>query len=218
METADTVTPSRVTTDGGRDGDDAGENVLVLGPSRGGTTDEYCAERLTSSPGDVSPNALLVTLDETPDRRLETVLQGGAAPPGDVGVVCCDETRSAAAASGQADGPSPGPDPGPGPGFGFGPWIATVPSPGDLTGLGVRIGQALSAWADEDVPVELCFHSLTTLLQYVDERAAFRFCHALTRRVATTGATSHFHLDPDVVDDRAVNTLASLFDRVEDRT
>lgn len=216
METADTVTPSQTTTDGGRDGDDGGENVLVLGHSGEGTTDEYCATRLGSSPGDAPRNALLVTLDETPDQRLDAVLQGGAGQSGDVAVVCCDETRSAAAASGRADGPSPAP--GPGPGFGFGPWVETVPSPGDLTGLGVRIGQALSAWADDDRPVELCFHSLTTLLQFVDERAAFRFCHALTRRVTTTGASSHFHLDPDVVDERAVNTLASLFDRVEDLT
>lgn len=210
MGTTDMALPTRATTNGGPDGEHDAENVLVLAASMDATTDEYCAGRLTSPPGTASPNALLVTLDGAPDRRLDAVARGGAGQTGEVGVVCCDGSRSAAASPGAQDDH--------GPGFGFGPWIATVPSPGDLTGLGVRVGQALSAWADDDEPVELCFHSLTTLLQYVDERTAFRFCHALTRHLDASGASSHFHLDPAVVDERTLATLSSLFDRVEDRS
>lgn len=210
MGTTDMALPTRATTNDEPDGEHGVENVLVLAASMDGTTEEYCAERLSSPPGTASTNALLVTLDGVPDRRIDAVLRRGTGHSGEVGVVCCDRSRSAAASSGAQDGH--------GPGFGFGPWVATVSSPGDLTGLGVRIGQALSAWADDDEPVELCFHSLTTLLQYADERAAFRFCHALTRHLAASGASSHFHLDPAVVDERTLATLSSLFDRVEDRS
>ena len=212
MGTTNTTSSTQGPAEGGDDRSERGENVLVLDSPTGEAGEAYCAERLTASPGEGSPNALLVTLDALPDRRFDAVVRRGGARPADVGIVCCDETRGAAAASGATDGPGPGPGPG------AGPWIATVSSPGDLTGLGVRIEQALSTWAETPAPVELCFHSLTTLLQYVDERAAFRFCHALTRRVDTTGASAHFHLDPAAVDDRTVKTLASLFDRVEDRT
>lgn len=208
METSDTSPAAQDTANGCCNTEEGGENVLVLTASMDGGADSYCAERLSSPPGTVSPNALLVSLDQSPDRRFDAVIRRGNGNPADVGIVCCDETRSTAATSGASAGP----------GFGFGPWIATVSSPGDLTGLGVRIEQALSAWADDPEPVELCFHSLTTLLQYVDERAVFRFCHALTRRITTLGANSHFHLDPETVEDRTVNTLSSLFDRVEDRT
>lgn len=208
MEAANSALSERVTTDGGHDVEEGGENVLVLSATTDGAADACCAERIVPAAGGRSRSALLVSLTDSPDRRVDAVLGHASGRPANLGVVCCDETRSAAAASGGNDGP----------GFAPGPWLATVSSPGDLTGLAVRVEQALSAWADDAGSVEVCFHSLTALLQYVDERAAFRFCHALTRRVASSGASSHFHLDPDAVDDRTVKTLTSLFDRVEDYT
>lgn len=210
MGTTDTEPAGRIAADGGHDASETGrggENVLVLASSTDGGVDDYCASRLSSPPGTVSPNALLVSLDDTPDRRVDAVVRTGPERPSNVGVVCCDETRSAA--TGRSAG---------GPDRGLGPWTATVPSPGDLTGFGVRIDEALSAWGDDAEPVELCFHSLTTLCQYVDEREAFRFCHAVTHHVSSVGASSHFHLDPTAVDDRTVTVLSALFDRIEDRT
>jgi hypothetical protein len=211
MPSADTASSGRDVTDGGYDTADVVENVLVLAGSMDGTSDEYCAKRMDSPPGTAPPSALFVSLDGSPDRRLDAVIRRGAARPANVGVVCCDGTRGAAAA-GPTGADTGAPDVTPG------QWVATVSSPGDLTGLGVRIEEALSAWADDPRSVELCFHSLTTLCQYVDERTAFRFCHAVTRHLAATGASSHFHLDPDAVGERTVATLTALFDRVEDRT
>jgi hypothetical protein len=210
MTSADTAASGRGATDGEYDTNDGTENVLVLAGSMDGTS-EYCAERLDSPPGTALPSALLVSLDDSPDRRLDAVIRSGAAHPSNVGVVCCDETRGAAVAG--STGGSGGAL-----GVTASPWVTTVGSPGDLTGLGVRIEEALSAWADEPGSVELCFHSLTTLCQYVDERAVFRFCHTVTRHLAAVGASSHFHLDPGAVDERTVATLSALFDRVEDRT
>lgn len=194
-------------TQGAIEGGDRAEHVLVLGGSMDGDVEDYCAERISSPAGTGSSNALLITLDETPDRRFDTVVRHGMGQPANVGIVCCDQTRSTASTQ-----PTHGPEVGPG------PWITTVSSPGDLTGLGLRIQQALSAWADEPGPIELCFHSLTTLCQSVDERAVFRFCHTVTRHLDASGASAHFHLDPEAVDEQTVAMLSALFDRVEDCT
>jgi hypothetical protein len=207
MGTADTITPDRVALDGGDDADEGGENVLVLADSMSRDADEHCAAQLGSADAAPAPNLLLVSLDDTPDSRFDAVVRRGPGRPANVAVVCADETRGAAAARQTG---APGVDPG--------PWTATVSSPADLTGLGVRIEQVISAWADGPEPVVLCFHSLTTLCQYVDDRAAFRFCHTVTRHLDSVGASSHFHLDPAAVDDRTVATLSALFDRVEDYT
>lgn len=209
MPTFDAAPSSRTSDGGSTDAPSGGENVLVLASADTDAADAYCAERLSSSHESGSTNALIVSLDESPDRRFEALVQHGTDRPSRVAVVCCDRTRSAAAAS---SGASHSPDLTPG------PWIATVESPGDLTGLGVRIRQVLSAWGDGSARVELCFHSLERLVEHVDDRAAFRFCHAITRHINSTGASSHFHLDPDAVGERTVNTLTPLFDRVVDRT
>ena len=214
MLTTDANPSARTAIDGGNeDTEFPGENVLVLASADGGAGDAYCSERLAPSDDAVSPNALLISLDESPDQRFDAVLGSGAGRPAGVAIVCCDETRGAAVAS-----PAPpASGAGHGPGLMPGPWTATVGSPADLTGIGVRIQQVLSTWANDPAPVEVCFHDLETLLGHVDDRAAFRFCHVVTRHVRSAGATSHFHLDPDAVSERTLNTLRPLFDRVEDR-
>lgn len=206
MPTADATPSVDIATDGGDDAEFRSENVLVLA-SDGDGGDAYCAERLSSPNGMASPNALLISLAESADRRFDAVVRHGSGRPSNVAIICCDGTRNAAAASA---GTGHGPDLTPG------PWTASVGSPGDLTGLGVRIRQALSNWESDPKPIELCFHSLETLVGYVDDRAAFRFCHAVTRHARSAGACSHFHLDPEAVSERTLHTLRPLFDRVED--
>jgi hypothetical protein len=206
MPTADTA--PRDSADRSEEADSGGDNVLVLAPEGGEAARAYCSERFGSSERGVPPNALLISLEQSPDERFDAVVRHGAERPSNVAVVCCDETRSTAAVPSGA---------GHGPGLTPGPWTATVGSPGDLTGLGVRIRQALSGWEDDPEPVELCFHNLETLVEHVDDRAAFRFCHAVTRHIRSTDGGSHFHLDPEAVSERTLNTLRPLFDRVEDR-
>ena len=210
MPTADTTAPVRPRENG--DGDEdvgfAGENVLVLEPADGDGGDVYCGERISPANAAASPNALLISIEESPDDRFDALRRSGVSCPANVAVVCCDETRGAAAAT-PASGVGPGPT--------TGSWTTTVGSPADLTGLGVRIRQVLSSWEGAPQPVELCFHTLDTLLEHVDDRAAFRFCHLVTRHVRSVGANSHFHLTADAVDERTLNTLRPLFDRVEDR-
>lgn len=94
--------------------------------------------------------------------------------------------------------------------------VETVPSPTDLTELGLRITEVLSEWqeAGSDRRTVLCFHSLTALLQSVSLERAFKLVHVLTNRPVTEDVTAHYHLDPTVHDEVTVRTLAELFDVV----
>jgi hypothetical protein len=115
-------------------------------------------------------------------------------------VLAGEATRSAAGAASLDDGPSPR--------------ITTVSSPGDLTGLGIEISEQLEAWADDGNQTVVCFHTLTTLFQYVDLEPAFQFLHVLTSRVRIADARAHYHVDPAAHDERELNTMRTLFDAV----
>ena len=116
-----------------------------------------------------------------------------------------DSTRSVAADTGGDGGLSlPGPD----------APIETVSSPNDLTGLGIRITEFLSDWADNDNRTVVCFDSLTALLQYVELDTAYEFLHIITGRMASTDAFAHFHMDPDAHDEQTVEIVTGLMDAV----
>lgn len=185
-----TVAPDAEATGGERP---RGENVLVLSSSMDPVADETC-QQLTADADAV----VVVSLTESPDQRLKAITPSDRRPT-QVGAVCCDATRGATVARGNSDGAT-------------GPAIVSVPSPGDLTGIGMHTERLLSQFEGAG-RVALCVHSLTTLLQYGDTRAVFRFGHALTRKVRETGATAHFHLDPTTVDERTLRAMKALFDR-----
>ncbi|WP_336134944.1 DUF7504 family protein [Natronomonas amylolytica] len=88
--------------------------------------------------------------------------------------------------------------------------IGTDVEPNDLTGQGIAITEALSAGT------EVCFDSLTALLQYADRERSFQFLHSLGERCVDASATIHYHLDPATTDDRTVAALSMLMDAVVD--
>lgn len=179
--------------------DDAA-NVLFLAPSMNDAGAESCLELFV--PSDPSETRVLaVSYTQSPDRWLRTWREHVETPPADLTVVSVGtSTRSTAAASGTGGPENRG-------------MVRTVESPEDLTGLGITLGQQLSAWTEEsDAPVVACFDSLTVLLQYVDLQRAFRFLHVLSGRAASMGVTVHYHLDPTTVDTQTLATLTSLFD------
>jgi len=89
--------------------------------------------------------------------------------------------------------------------------VESVNSPSDLTGLGIDIGEFLSAW---DGNVVVCFDSLTAMLQYVELETAYEFLHAITGQLYAADARAHFHIDPSAHDERTVDSITSLFDAV----
>lgn len=181
-------------------------NVLVLAPSMASQDGEACTNLLSVAAHDEEA-VVSVTFNESPDARIEAWrANGGPDDPAKLGfVVVGDEMRSAAASQPVAGGPSID---------GVGPTIVSVSSPGDLTGIGIKLGNFLEDWADDDHRLVLCFHTLTTFLQYADLRPVFRFLHVLTGRVAAADGVAHYHLDPSAHDEKTVNTLLALYDAV----
>lgn len=152
-------------------------------------------------------NYLSVTFDDSPDRLLDRWRRHVAPElPTRVGIVASGGvSRSTTADSGAtASAARPGVD------------VATVPSPGDLTGLGVCISRFLGEWDGDGNRTLVCVDSLTTVLQYVETETAFRFLHTLLARCRSAGATVHAHITPDAHDERTVRTIESLFDAVAD--
>lgn len=88
----------------------------------------------------------------------------------------------------------------------------SVADPSDLTTLGVRLMDALSVWAGDDVRIHLRFDSLTPILQYVGPRPLAQFLHTLTSRLSAAGVTAQFHLDPMAHDSRTVHVFGSICD------
>ena len=180
---------------------DAG-SLLVLVPSMDPGDDECCSELLAM--GDVTDRDVLsVTLTDSPDDRMaawDLYLDGE--PNRTAFVNVGDPTRSVAAVAPSIDVP------------GRSVTVESVSSPGDLTGLGIKVSSVLSDWSDDGNDISICFHTVTALLQYVDLQRAFRFLHVLESRFDAIGAVSHFHMDPTAHDEREINTLTTLFDSV----
>jgi len=144
---------------------------------------EVCTSLLTDGVG--TPNVLFVSFTRQPGACVDQLEETEAS---DVGVVMVGE-------SGTADRADVA--------------VETVPTPSDLTGLGIEIGPFLSEW---DVPVTVCFDSVTAMLQYVDFETACEFLHAITGQVHAAGARAHFHVDPGAHDEQAIAGITALFE------
>ncbi|MFB6211326.1 MAG: hypothetical protein ABEI76_07300, partial [Halobacteriales archaeon] len=93
--------------------------------------------------------------------------------------------------------------------------ITTVRSARDLTRLGLAINKRLRE-VDESRPVTVCFHSLTSLLQFVEEDIAFRFIHTLNGVIESHNGSIHYHIDSNAHSPEVMGTFRPLFDTVVD--
>lgn len=180
---------------------DPGENVLLLASAMDSRV-ERAALDLLPAPGNMS--LLAVSLARGVDAAIAPWHRYAPRVPARAAVVSTgDQARGAvSAASGAGSGTLSGVDVS----------VATVSSPGDLTGLGIKASQALEEFAEADDRIVVRFDSLTMLLQYADLQRAFRFLHVLVDRIERVGATGVFHMDPAAHDDRELATLRTLFD------
>lgn len=145
---------------------------------------------------------LSITLDDTPDERLDEWRANVGELPSETGVIAVGEmTRSAAATSLSAPSSAP-------------IKVDTVANPSDLTGLAIAIGAYLDAWADTDRTPVVCFHSISSLLFHAEQSRVFQFLHSSVGRLRNLGAISHYHLDPVAYDESTVNRFSALFDAV----
>lgn len=95
--------------------------------------------------------------------------------------------------------------------------LTVVRDPADVSDLGVAISLYLQDWATDDTPTVLAFHSLTSMLDHVGAETTFRFLHVLNHRLANTGTSGQFYLDPSAVDEPTVGTLRPVFETVIER-
>lgn len=151
--------------------------------------------RRSTSPG--ARNVLAVLLTESPERHVRSWQRSEARPPERLRIVCADPGSTPSA----DDSPRP---------------VERVGSPADLTGLGVAITAALSEWEGDGREIDVCFDSLTPLLQYVDLDRAARFLHELANQFDAADASAHVHVDPDAHDRETLDALKPLFDGVVD--
>ncbi|MFC6993123.1 hypothetical protein ACFQH3_16200 [Haladaptatus sp. GCM10025707] len=173
-------------------------STLLCAPPMEPAADDACMELLTPQ-NPAETNVLWVAYSRSPDSCLTQWHRHGAGRPNDLAIINVgDSVRSAAAASTAGENPQ-------------GP-IQTVASAGDLTGLGIKISEVLTRWADQDAQIVVCFDSLTTLLQYVDPEKAYEFLHVLTGRLFAADAIAHFHINPGAHDDQTLSMIRSLFD------
>jgi len=173
-------------------------NVLVLSPSMSERARQSYFDRLfPGAPAEF--DVLAVDYRRSADQWVDDWTRHVDDRPQSVVVVSVDETTRSATASVTGTRYT-------------GDAAMGIENPGDLTGLGIAVSEYLSE--HEGPGTIVTFDSLTYLLQYVDLQRAFRFLHVLSNRVETADAVAHYHMDPAAHVDRAVITLASLFDAV----
>ncbi|WP_396610959.1 hypothetical protein ACH9L7_12125 [Haloferax sp. S1W] len=97
--------------------------------------------------------------------------------------------------------------------------VGKVPSPADLTGIGVQATKLLERWDNKrDGSICVVLDSLTVLFQYAQLQPVYRFLHVLTTRIANVDGYGIVFFDPLTQDQQAVQSIASLFDAVVERS
>ena len=92
--------------------------------------------------------------------------------------------------------------------------VEHVRDPTALERVGRLVSDVLQRAADNDQRVGVTVHSLSDLLQFVDEATAFKFAYTLSEVVRRVDGTVYFHLDPAAHDEETVETFSVVCDRV----
>lgn len=168
--------------------------ALFLGDAMNPAVSEACLDHLTGEPTR-RPHLVKVSYTENPARTVRRVHDRLGDETGALTVVTMGET-----------GNTPRDED-----FGASVTVEHV-SATDLTGLGIRVQQAVSDAEDEGADVAVCFDSLTPLLMYVDVPLVFRFMRTLNAYFSHAHATVHYHLDPGAHDSQTVSVLKAAVD------
>ena len=176
-------------------------NVLLRAPALSSFEDEACVDLLTIADVD-RENVLSVTFTQTAADRLEIWrTHVGDELPARAGIISVGErTRST-----DEPAPSSGADT---------VRVETVANPANLTDLGVKISRHLSEWSENDDRTVVCFHSLTTLLQYAALGRVLGFLHVLAGRISAIDAVAHDHINRGAHDRRTYRAILQVIDAV----
>lgn len=94
--------------------------------------------------------------------------------------------------------------------------IKIASSPGDLTGIGVKISEfSEEFFMKKNIKnLQLHINSLSTILMYSNIQMVFRFLHVFTGRIKATGAIGIYDIDSGMHDEQTVVTLKQLCDGI----
>lgn len=190
-------------------------NILVKAPCFGGGKTRACVDLLgTTTPADVS--ALVVTCGYPVEQWLSLLRDNASRPPENLVLIATGDTTGESS-SGRIDAECTRPL---APGT---PVVDCVGDPADFTGIGIKVSEYLRAFQDARYDggphtLTLCIDSLTALLQYAPTERVYRFLDAITDWARRSGATAHYHLDPQAHDRRDIARLEPLFDAAIDAT
>jgi KaiC/GvpD/RAD55 family RecA-like ATPase len=91
--------------------------------------------------------------------------------------------------------------------------VHQVPSPGDLTGIGIGITNSLEGLHDSGRRRgRMALLSLSTMLTYTDKKTVFKFCHVLSSRLDTAGYIGVFTIDSEAHDKQTIQVIKQAFD------
>lgn len=183
--------------------------LLVLRPRSESDSDSTCKRLLT---GGSRPVSLFgVCFSQSPARWYDDWVTALGGPPANAAVVTTPDRVTDDVPDGVA--------------------VETVPTPADLTHVGMQATRYTGLWTAEDggdSPTEILVSvdSLDLMLQHVSLETLYRFLHVLVGRLDTLGfdhrgaegadgprlgARGLFFLDPSEQDETTVTTLESLF-------
>ncbi|GAB3326582.1 hypothetical protein EI982_09815 [Haloplanus rallus] len=94
--------------------------------------------------------------------------------------------------------------------------VTTMSDPGNLQRLGTAVTLYLDDWADTDRETVVYVDDLGPFVEAGDLEPTFQFLHLLSQTVTGIDATLVVRADASTTDERTVDTLRPLFDRVLD--
>jgi len=94
--------------------------------------------------------------------------------------------------------------------------VERIRDPTDLEAVGRRVSDALDRADEADDATGIVVHSLTGILQHVDESTAFKFVYTLGEVIRRVDGIVFFHLDPGAHDAETVETFRIVCDAVVD--
>jgi hypothetical protein len=180
--------------------------VLALAPEVGTTTDRTSA-RLFGPDGESVDRVVAVTVTGSAADWLDAWDRHGSAT---TPVTCVDvdgETRSTADVERGATGANPEPAP-------ASATVERVSSPRNLERVGREASDVLQRADEGSERVGLAVHSVSGLLQHVDESTAFKFVYSLGEIVRKVDGVACFYIDPDAHDEETVGTFTVVCDAV----
>lgn len=182
----------------------SGSQVLVVSPSEHKITDEVCSHYLTSA-NHSSRNILFITTAQEPEDRLHICHESENWTGGRVGVIEVGDLMGDSTAPDRFDSIDGNPV-----------TYKRVNSVKNFSKLGLLTSQILEDWSETDQPSAMCFHTLSTINDYVERETLFRFLYTLKTKLSSLGVTAHYHMDAGSHDAKEIATFKQIFDLVID--